>query len=135
MAKKAKQELTLKLRYSEIIALAKRYRSDEKEFKTEIMALKAGKIIRRGECSRRNLETIFEWKTKGRGRSRLNKNSDEEIKDALQLACSAKTERAAMSVLRGLNGIDVPVASAVMTAVYTKRFTIIDFRGDNAECW
>jgi len=71
---------------------------------------------------------IFEWKTRGRGKSRLESNEDVEIKDALSLACAAQTPRAAIAVLNGLRGIDVSVASAIMTAVYPERFTVIDFR-------
>jgi hypothetical protein len=40
----------------------------------------------------------------------------------------AKTERAAIAVLTGLNGVQVPVASAILTAIHPERFTIIDFR-------
>ena len=92
------------------------------------MVLKAGQQIKGGQYARRNLEIIFEWKTNGRGRSRLAKNTDEDITDALRLAIEAKTDRAAIAVLMGLNGIQVPVASAVLTAIDPERFTIIDFR-------
>ena len=74
------------------------------------------------------LVTIFEWKTKGRGRSRLRRNSDDEIADALNLASHAKTERAAVAVLLGLQGVHVPVASAILTAIDPERYTVIDFR-------
>jgi hypothetical protein len=91
-------------------------------------ALAAGQRIHAGEYTRKNLKDIFEWKTKGRGRSRLDKNSDEEIRDALSLAVSAKTERSATAVLLGLNGVHTPVASAILTAIYPTRYTILDFR-------
>lgn len=95
-------------------------------------ALAAGKAIERGDSSFKNLETIFKWKTKGRGISRLKKNTDEEVKDALDLAKSAKTPRAAIAVLTGLSGVEVPVASAIMTAIRPKFYTIIDFRALHA---
>jgi hypothetical protein len=91
-------------------------------------ALAAGSRICKGECTRNNLSKIFKWKTKGRGRSRLLLNSDEEIADALHLAVSAKTERAALAVLLGLQGVDTPVASAILTAIDPERYTVIDFR-------
>ena len=75
-----------------------------------------------------NLLAIFVWKTGGRGRSRVLKNTPEEVADALRLAVSAETERAAIAVLRGLRGVDTPVASAIMTAVFPDRYTVIDFR-------
>lgn len=97
-------------------------------FQEDTEALEAGRCIKEGQYSRANLEKIFEWKTNGRGRSRLAKNSDEDIADALRLVTAAKTDRAAVAVLLGLNGVQVPVASAVLTAIDPEKFTIIDFR-------
>ena len=108
---------------AEIPVVAQRYRYAEDTDATE-----AGRRISRGEYSLRHLEAIFRWKTKGRGISRLKRNSLVEVADALQLATAAKTERAAMAVLVGLYGVQVPVASAVLTAINPKRYTIIDFR-------
>ena len=107
----------------EIPRLAKRYGPGQDD-----LALAAGQRIRGGQYTRKNLEEIFEWKTKGRGRSRLGRNSDEEIVDALALAVNAKRARAAIAVLTGLHGVDVPVASAILTAIDPERFTVIDFR-------
>jgi hypothetical protein len=103
--------------------LAARY-----SYQEDVDALQAGKGISKGRCTRANLKIIFEWKTNGRGRSRLTKNTDKEISDALKLVTTAKTDRAAIAVLTGLNGVQVPVASAILTAIDPKRFTIIDFR-------
>jgi len=71
---------------------------------------------------------IFNWKTRGRGRSRPASNDDAELADALELATAARTDRAAIAVLVGLSGVDIPVASAVMAMVKPHQFTIIDFR-------
>ena len=97
-------------------------------FEEDTSALDAGGRIREGQWARANLENIFEWKTRGRGRSRLLKNTDEDIADALKLALMAKTDRAAVAVLTGLSGVGIPVASAILTAIYPERFTIIDVR-------
>jgi len=91
-------------------------------------AFAAGDRIRSGDYERSNIKAIFDWKTGGRGKSRLQRNSDEEIADALRLAVSGKTERAAIAVLLGLQGVLVPVASAILTAIDPIRYTVIDFR-------
>src|ERR1043166_6369023 len=88
----------------------------------------AGRRIAQGECTRANLIKIFRWKTGGRGARRLDRNTDTEIADALRLAVEAQTGRAAISVLTGLCGVDVPVASAILTAIKPKEYTVIDFR-------
>jgi hypothetical protein len=107
----------------EIPALVERYRPS-----LDDTATKAGAEIRAGARTLTNLEAIFKWKTKGWGISRLRKNCVGEIADALSLATTAKTERAAISVLCGLQGVDVPVASAILTAIDPEHFTVIDFR-------
>jgi hypothetical protein len=108
---------------SKINELAQRYDSKEDE-----EPLQAGCAIRDGDHSRANLMKIFEWKTRGRGRTRLSRNTDIEIADALRIAVEAKTDRASVAVLCGLSGVAVPVASAIMTAIDPSRYTIIDFR-------
>jgi hypothetical protein len=94
----------------------------------ERRAFAAGRRIAAGGRAREDLMAIFAWKTRGRGRSRLACNADAEIRDALDLATTARTDRAAIAVLTGLAGVDIPVASAVMTAIDPGRFTVIDFR-------
>lgn len=94
----------------------------------ERRAFAAGRRIAAGGRGREDLMAIFEWKTRGRGRSRPARNADAEIRDALDLATAARTDRSSIAVLIGLAGVDVPVASAVMTAIDPGRFTIIDFR-------
>src|ERR1700733_940066 len=88
----------------QIREFAARYRYDDD---TEVLG--AGRHIAGGDYSRANLEVIFRWKTGGRGISRLRRNSDIEIKDALRLAVTAQTERAAVAVLCGLQGVEIPV--------------------------
>ena len=117
-------DFRLQFEPSEIPALAKRYSYNQNDDD----ALEAGHQIAHGDYSRKNLESIFRWKTKGRGISRLGHNSDEDIADALHLAVIAQTERSAVAVLIGLNGVDVPVASAILTVIDPERYTIIDFR-------
>jgi hypothetical protein len=112
----------------DVDGLAARYLAGEKGRQKEERAFEAGARIRCGDCSREPLTIIYKWKTNGRGKRRLAKNSDEEIEDALRLALSAKTERSAIAVLTGLHGVNVPLASAVLTAIDPERYTVIDVR-------
>src|ERR1051326_5814737 len=86
---------------SEIPGLAARYVADDQG--VDDAALRAGRGISAGDYSRDNLQTIFRWKTAGRGISRLERNTDDEIADALQLAVRAAADRSAVAVLCGLN--------------------------------
>ncbi|HYM11109.1 MAG TPA: hypothetical protein VEU62_10260 [Bryobacterales bacterium] len=123
MAKSSKNGFQLQFAPAHIKQLAARY-----VYEDDTEALQAGRRIAAGDHCRANIEAIFRWKTGGRGISRLRRNSDVEIRDALRLAANAETERAAISVLCGLSGVEIPVASAILTAIDPERYTIIDFR-------
>ncbi|WP_456712312.1 hypothetical protein [Bradyrhizobium sp. USDA 4353] len=117
-------EFILRFPLSQIQALAAAHVEDDMERK----AFAAGRRIAAGGRGRSDFLAIVEWKTRGRGRSRPERNADDDIADALGLAIAARTERAAVAVLRGLEGVDVPVASAILTTLDAHRYTIIDFR-------
>lgn len=90
-------------------------------------AFEAGRKVRGGEWTRKNLMEIAAWKSK-RSLRWIGGNSDSEIADALRLALLAQETRSAFAVLMGLNGIAVPMASAILTALDQERFTVVDFR-------
>jgi hypothetical protein len=114
------RRFTLQFRRSQIAVLAAQYGyADDSE------ARQAGRRILKGDYSRANLVKIARWKSP-RSIGRVESNSDRDIQDALRLAVEARTERAALAVLRGLRGVDVPVASAIMAAIRPEGFTIVD---------
>lgn len=99
---------------------------------SEVMA--AGTAIREGSYSRENLMTIVEWKL-GRPNGTyfpsiryIKENTDEAIASSLRAAVHAKTEREAIEACMRLQGVQVRVASAIMMAIYPKRYTVIDVR-------
>jgi hypothetical protein len=94
-------------------------------------ALQAGAQIRAGEFTRQNLERIVVWKSP-RPLKRIRANTDAEIAEALRVAATAQEPRTAVSVLLGLNGVAVPMASAILTAIHPDDYTVIDFRAMEA---
>ncbi len=91
----------------------------------------AGKNILAGDFSRANLAVIVSWKS-NRRIGLLRENTDSEIEDALRLAVSAREPRSAIAVLKGLRGVELPVASAIMTAIHSDQFTVADWRAMQA---
>jgi hypothetical protein len=117
-----------KLSGEEAEVLCDRY-DYEKDFWFEI----AGRSILEGDFSRRHFDTIFEWKTGNRGKSRPAKNNDKSIARALKLVVEERDNPIRpIDALTQLSGVGVPVASAIMTAVFPGRFTVIDFRALSA---
>jgi hypothetical protein len=117
----------LSLDPADLIRLRDLYLKDAKELARERAAFEGGARIAGGEFSKGPLRPIFRWKSP-RPKTLLECNSDTDVADALRLAVSAQSERSAMAVLCGLRGVEVPVASAILTAIDQLRFTVIDFR-------
>jgi len=105
------------------IELARRYDSP-----ADGPALEAGAAIATGDFSQARLRVIFRWKTGNRGKSRIEKNTKAVVEDALRLAVASKEPQCAIAVLMSLHGVQVPVASAIMTAIRPDEYTVIDFR-------
>ena len=117
---------------SKILALADAYCRENDGAAKDANALRAGGALLSGTDTRINLGTIVTWKLESFRRFKpeglLEKNSNEEIADAVRLAAEAKTERSGIAVLVGLSGVGIPVASAILTAMFPLRYTVIDKR-------
>jgi hypothetical protein len=127
-------EFKLQPAANELQALAERFWNDsgEKWQEAEQAAFNAGSAIRGSvgneQYTLENLETIVRWKSE-RVVHYLSENSPEKIEAALTVAASpdSSTEDA-MEALTNLSGVGVPVASAILTAIFPERYTVIDFR-------
>jgi len=115
---------------AELQHLAEEYwqKSGEKEQELEKAAFEAGEGIRKGDYTLANLEAIVRWKSE-RAVHYLIGNSNEKIRRVLSVAASPEsTTEAAVNALLELHGVDLPVASAILAAIYPERYTVLDFR-------
>ncbi len=110
--------------------LAEQYwqETGDKEHELEKAAFEAGEAIRNGDFTLANLEAIVRWKSE-RVVHYLIANSNEKIKQVLSVAAApgASTETAVKALLE-LHGVDIPVASAILAAIFPERYTVLDFR-------
>ncbi len=115
---------------AELQQLADEYwqKAGEKEQELEKAAFEAGEAIRNGDYTLTNLEAIVRWKSE-RVVQYLIGNSNEKIRRVLPVAASpeSSTEDAVKALLE-LHGVDIPVASAILAAIYPERYTVLDFR-------
>jgi hypothetical protein len=113
---------------SELNSLAEQFRREaaQREQRLEIAAFEAGASIRNGDYTLVNLEAIVRWKSE-RAVHYLIGNSSVSIRHALELAASpeASTQEAIASLL-ALHGVDLPVATAILTAIFPERYTVMD---------
>lgn len=115
---------------SELQQLAEEYwqRSGEKDRELEKAAFEAGEAIRNGDYSLANVEAIVRWKSE-RVVHYLIGNSSEKIRRVLAVAAAPETSTEnAVKALLELNGVDLPVASAILAAIFPERYTVLDFR-------
>lgn len=110
--------------------LAEEYwqKSGEKDRELEKAAFEAGEAIRNGDYSLANLEAIVRWKSE-RLVQYLIGNSNEKIRRVLAVAAASDTStETAVKVLLELHGVDLPVASAILAAIFPERYTVLDYR-------
>lgn len=99
-----------------------------RERELEAAAYEAGEAIRNGEFTLANIETIVRWKSE-RMVHYLIGNSSEAIRHALAIAADpgASAEQA-VSALVTLRGVDIGIASAIMSAIFPDRYAVLDYR-------
>ena len=115
---------------AELQQLAEEYwrTTGEKEHELEKAAFEAGEAIRNGDYTLANLEAIVRWKSE-RLVQYLIGNSNEKIRRALAVAASPEaTTETAVKALTELHGVDLPVATAILAAIYPERYTVLDYR-------
>jgi thermostable 8-oxoguanine DNA glycosylase len=120
---------------SEIPDLIKRYHQTNScgEVSDEY-CLAAGARIRGGDFSKENLRVIYRWKMDawkylGQEQKYFDMNTDEAVAHALRSAVDGVNTQdieRAFRELESLNGIGLPLASAILTAIFPEQFTVID---------
>jgi hypothetical protein len=114
----------------QILELARQYVEQQpfdQNMGRENKALSAGKRISEGDYTLENLIPIVEWKS-SRPKGYVSENDATDISDALASLGRCKRDRTKVAVLLGLRGVQVPMASAILTAIDPEHYTIIDVR-------
>lgn len=127
-------EINIQFPISEIPALAEHYLNKYGAEDERAFAHAAALIKRTGahtRQSRLDLLEIMKWKSERRV-GLLAYNTDAELFEALDIAIAAKEQRTGMAVLCGLDGVGVPMASAILTALQqpmgVEMYTVIDWQ-------
>lgn len=128
------QSFNIQFDIADIAALAARYQQAFGAIDAAACAHAARILARKGdhcEQTRADLLEIMAWKSERR-LALLAYNNNDELFEAVEMALGAKNQRSAMAVLCGLDGVGVPMASAIMTAfsvaMKEEKYTIIDWR-------
>ena len=90
-------------------------------------------LQKRGYLMKKEFVSIGRWKAE-RQKGRHVKNSDKRVESLTKKAFEAP-DRDKVKILDDLEGVGIPVASAILTVVYPKEYCIIDYRTWRALLW
>ncbi len=100
------------------------YAEREKELFGEI-----GKNIRnRSYLKKEDFLAIVRWKA-ARAIRKAEANSEEAIEKITKFAFEIDNEEVKIRVLTSLNGVSIPMASAILTIPFPEKYGVIDIRG------
>lgn len=98
-----------------------------RERQLEAEAFEAGAAIRNGEFTLANLEAIVRWKSE-RLVNYLIGNGSMRIRRALEVASNPGSSlQDAVGALLQLHGVDLPMASSILMAVFPERYIELNF--------
>ncbi len=112
----------------EILNLIKKYKKISYASKEERLFEKIGNDIKnRKYLTKNNFLEIVRWKSV-RAIRKAEDNSDEVIEKITKFAFEVDSEEIKMRVLTSLNGVSIPMASAILTITYPEKYGVIDIR-------
>ncbi|GAA4283004.1 hypothetical protein GCM10022261_05350 [Brevibacterium daeguense] len=127
-ARKAGKQLTIDRAFVE--EYAPRYPISDLE--DRVLRKDGPRALKKGVMKRKAFLRIGQWKGLA-ALSRLEQHPAEDVEFITSLAVSRKTpDKFRVSLLRVLDGVGVPLASSVLSAVFPTRFAIMDARATDA---
>lgn len=115
------------LPYRAAAPLVRKFLSLEEGAKTSALILELRVARRRGYLQPEELEAVCRWKS-SRAIRHIRANSPTAIRAATKTALSTRSERKRLEALTTLQGVSVPMASAVLMLLDPKRYGVIDIR-------
>ena len=110
-----------------VAALLRRELITEEDPATAALIARVSAARRRGFISRGEFLAMARWKSP-RAHHRYKLNSAARVREASRRALAARSERRRMEHLLALDGVSVPVASAVLTLLDPRRYGVLDIR-------
>ena len=116
-----------KLPYKDLNSLIKNHITNEESIETIQLVKELSSAKKRGYLTRQELKNICKWKSPRTIRL-IEKNSYGIVKSKTQKAFKTKSERTKIEYLTSLQGVSIPMASAILMLVNPQRYGVIDIR-------
>ena len=113
--------------YNRVAPLIKDYLSTKEWEDTAPLIRQLRPARKRGHLTPSELVTICRWKSP-RALQLIKSNSPFRVRNATRRALATRSERRRLEILIELNGVSVPMASAILTLLNPKRYGVIDIR-------
>jgi hypothetical protein len=113
--------------YTRLEPLLRECLSKTEDKKTLALVQKLRPARRRRYLTPGELEAVCQWKS-ARAIRHIRANSPWKVRSATQRAMATRSERQRPEVLRTLQGVSVPMASAILTLLDPRRYGVIDIR-------
>jgi hypothetical protein len=113
--------------YTRLEPLLRECLSKTEDKKTLALVQKLRPARRRRYLTPGELEAVCQWKS-ARAIRHIRANSPWKVRSATQRALATRSERQRLEVLRTLQGVSVPMASAILTLLDPRRYGVIDIR-------
>jgi len=116
-----------RLRHQSLAALLRRELALDEDPVTRALIERLRHIKRAGEFSRAEFLQMCRWKSP-RAAPHYAKNRASRIRAISRAALATRSERCRLSTLTTLKGVNVPVASAILTLIDPARYGVLDIR-------
>ena len=117
----------LNLPHKQLGPLIKAYLSTQESIDTADKIRKLRPARDRGYLTPSELEVVCRWKSP-RALQHIKNNSAFRVRKATKRALTTRSERAKLQALTELNGVSVPMASAMLMLLNPRRYGVIDIR-------
>ena len=111
----------------ELGTLIELFLDDEEDSDTLVVLRALRPSVKRGYMTLSELKTLCRWKSP-RAIALVSRNSAYLVRRRTGTAFSSRSERQKLAALTDLQGVSVPMASAVLTLTSPKRYGVIDIR-------
>ncbi|TMQ59287.1 MAG: hypothetical protein E6K76_05430 [Candidatus Eisenbacteria bacterium] len=115
------------LSFASLESLIRQHLSTTEEESTSALIRRLRSARARGHLTRTELRAIGRWKS-ARAIGQMAANSPARVRRATKMALRTRSERIRLQALLSLRGVSVPMASAILTLLYPRRYGVIDIR-------
>jgi hypothetical protein len=107
--------------------LVRAHLSAEEDESTSLLSRRLQAAKRRGYLTKGELAAVCRWKS-SRAIQHIRANNYYRVRAATAAAMATSSERRRLEALRQLEGVSVPMASAILMLLYPRRYGVIDIR-------